>query len=515
MGRLISAIVFGCALLGLALVADARAQSQPADQLTIAFDVSIAPTFLEPAETSGIGTPFVFLYALHDAIAKPLPGNNMAPCLAESWTESADGLVYEFKLRDGLRFHNGDPFTAEDVKFSFHRYRGVSAKLLHERVKAVDTIDPHRVRFVLHTPWPDFLGFYATPATGAGWVVPKKYIEKVGEDGFKKHPVGLGPYRFVRSTPGVELVLEANEQYWRKRPSIKRIVIKGVPDVTTRLAMLKTGEADISYLLIGVEAEAVRADPKLRLTHVIPSAVWWLEFPEQWSKGKSPWQDRRVRLAANLALDKQAINQSERLGFSKLTGSIIPSVMEYALRLDPYPYDPAQARRLLAEAGYPNGFDAGDLTPNPPFTTFGESVGSYLAAVGIRTRVRTMERATFYEAWRSKKLTGLILGVSAAPGNASSRLETFVITTGTYAYGGYPDIDELFRQQANERDRRKREALLHQIQRLMYERVMHAPIFEPATLHGIGPRVEEPAVGLNPLLYFAAPYEDMRLKRTR
>jgi peptide/nickel transport system substrate-binding protein len=515
MRRFPSAIVFSAVLLGIALVGQARAQGQPVDQLTIAFDVSIAPTFLEPAETSGIGTPFVFLYALHDAIAKPMPGNNMTPCLAESWTESADGLVYEFKLREGLRFHNGDPFTAEDVKFSFHRYRGVSAKLLHDRVKSVEIIDPHRVRFVLHSPWPDFLGFYATPATGAGWVVPKKYIEKVGEDGFKKHPVGLGPYRFVRSTPGVELVLEANEQYWRKRPSIKRIVIKGVPDVTTRLAMLKTGEADIGYLMIGVEAEAVRADPKLRLVHVIPSATWWLEFPEQWAKTKSPWQDRRVRLAANLALDKQAINQAERLGFSRLTGSIIPSAMEFALRLDPYPYDPAQARRLLAEAGYPNGFDAGDLTPNPPFTTFGESVGSYLGAVGIRTRVRTMERATFFEAWRSKKLTGVILGVSAAPGNTPGRLETFVITTGTYAYGGYPDIDELFRQQANERDRRKREALLHQIQRLMYERVMHAPIFEPATLHGIGPRVEEPAVGLNPLLYFAAPYEDMRLKRPR
>ena len=513
MGRLTSRFVIALWLLAAALVGESRAQAQPADQLTIAFDVSIAPTFLEPAETSGIGTPFVFLYALHDAITKPLPGNNMAPCLAESWTESADGLVYEFKLREGLRFHNGDPFTADDVKFTFHRYRGVSAKLLHERVKAVEVIDAHHVRFVLHTPWPDFLAFYATPATGAGWVVPKKYVEKVGEDGFKKHPIGLGPYRFVRATPGVELVLEANEQYWRKRPSIKRIVIKGVPDVTTRLAMLKTGEADIGYLMIGVEGEAVRADPKLRLVNVIPSAAWWLDFPEQWAKTKSPWQDRRVRLAANLALDKQAINQSERLGFSRLTGSIIPSVMDYALRLDPYPYDPAQARRLLAEAGYPNGFDAGDLTPNPPFTTFGESVTGYLRAVGIRTRVRTMERATFYEAWRTKKLTGVILGVSAAPGNAPSRLETFVVSTGTYAYGGYPDIDELFRQQAQERDRHKREATLHQIQRLMYDRVMYAPIFEPATLHGIGPRVEEPAVGLNPLLYFAAPYEDMRLKR--
>src|SRR5213594_1414142 len=239
-----------------------NAQGQPEGQLTIAFDASIASSFLDPAETSGLGTPFVFLYALHDALMKPLPGNDMAPCLAESWRESSDGLAYEFKLREGLRFHNGDPFT-----------------------------------------------------------------------------------------------------------------------------------------------------------------------------------------------------------------------------------------------------------PAPPFTSFGEAVANYLTAIGIRSRVRSMERATFFEAWRTKKLTGIIMGASAGLGNAAARLEAFVISSGTYAYGGYPDIDDLFRQQGQERDRRKRETMLHQIQRLMHERVMHAPIFEPATLHGIGPRVEEPAVGLNSLLYFAAPYEEMRLKK--
>jgi peptide/nickel transport system substrate-binding protein len=505
-------VVFASFFLLLATWGEATGQNRPDGELTIAFDASIAPTFLDPAETSGLSTPFVFLYALHDALIKPLPGNNMAPCLAESWKESPDGLVYEFKLREGLRFHNGDPFTAEDVKFSFARYRGVSAKILHERVKAVEIVDSHRVRFVLNSPWPDFLVFYATPATGAAWIVPKKYIEKVGEDGFARHPVGLGPLRFVRMSPGTELVLEANEQYWRKKPSIKRVVIKGVPDRTTRLAMLKTGEADLGYLMVGLEAATVKADPKLRLVHVIPTASWWVEFPEQW-KPKSPWADRRVRLAANLAIDKQGINEAERLGYSRLNGSIIPSIMDFALRIEPYPYDLAQAKRLLAEAGYPNGFDAGDLTPLPPFTTMGEALSNSLAAVGIRTRVRSMERATYMEAWRTKKLQGLILTVTAAQGNAASRIEAFVISSSSYAYGGYPDIDDLFRTQAQERDRKRREAVLHQIQRLMHERVMHAPIFEPATLHGVGPRVEEPAIGLNPLLYFAAPYEDIRLKK--
>src|SRR5262244_967389 len=512
MRDLIGRIAFVLFLILATSGTEVCAQSQPDGQLTIAFDASIAPSFIDPAETPGIATPFSFLYALHDALIKPLPGNDMAPCLAESWRESPDGLSYEFKLREGLRFHNGDPFTADDVKFSFERYRGTASKLLHDRVKSVDVLDPHRVRFTLHKPWPDFLVFYATPATGAAWIVPKKYIEKVGEEGFKRQPIGLGPYRFVRMKPGVELVLEANEQYWRKKPSIKTIAIKGIPDRTTRLAMLKTGEADLAYLMIGVEGATVKADPKLRLAKVIASATWWLEFPEQWSP-KSPWHDRRVRLATALAVNAQMINEAERLGFSRLTGSIIPSVLDYALRIDPYPYDPARAKRLLAEAGYPNGFDAGEFRTTSEFSSFGEAVANSLAAVGIRTRLRPLERATFFEVWKAKKPAGLILAATAALGNAATRVEAFVITGATYAYGGYPDIDDLFLQQARERDRKRREMLLYQIQKLMHDRVMHAPIFEPATLHGVGPRLEEPAVGLNQLLYFAAPYEEMRLRK--
>jgi peptide/nickel transport system substrate-binding protein len=495
------------ALIGV----NVTAASQPAGQLTIAFDTTIAPTYLDPAETTGIAAPFVFLYALHDALLKPLPGNSMTPCLAESWTESADGLVYEFTLRQGLTFHNGDPFTAEDVKFSFLRYKGTSAKLLHDKVKAVEVIDAHHVRFVLHAPWPDFLTFYATPATGAAWIVPKRYLEQVGDDGFKRHPIGLGPYRFIRADPGVELVLEANERYWRKSPSIKRIIFKGVPERPTRLAMLKTGEADLATFMIGDEGATVKGDPKLRLGVIIAAVTWWMEFPEQWDP-ISPWRDRRVRWAANLAIDKQAIIEVERLGFRRPTGSIVPSTLEFALPLEPFPYDPAQARRLLAEAGYPNGFEAGDLTPIPPFFTMGETVGNYLGAVGIRTKMRTMERAAFLSAWREKKLKGLILTGSGAFGNAATRIDTYGVSTGAYAYGGHPDIDALFREQAVERDRTKRETLLHQLQRLMQQRLMHAPIAEPAALHGVGPRVEEPGVGLIPLFAYFGPYEEMRLK---
>ena len=169
----------------------------PAGQITWALHFTLAPTLFEPAETPGLITPFIVLYALHDAMLKPMPGKSMAPSLAESWTMSPDGLVYEFVLRKGVRFHNGEPVTAADVKFSFERYRGISAKVLKDKVAAIDTPDATHVRFRLKQPWPDFMTFYGTPATGAGWIVPRKYVEKMGEEGFKKHPIGAGPYRFV------------------------------------------------------------------------------------------------------------------------------------------------------------------------------------------------------------------------------------------------------------------------------------------------------------------------------
>ena len=170
-----------------------------------------------------------------------------------------------------------------------------------------------------------------------------------------------------------------------------------------------------------------------------------------------------------------------------------------------YPYDPTQAKRLLAEAGYPNGFDAGDLTPLPPFTTMGEAVANDLATVGIRTRVRSMERATFMEAWRSKKLGGVFVTVSAAPGNTPCASSPSSSAAPRTRPAGMPTSTICSSNRRRSATATKREALLHQIQRLMHERVMYGPIFEPATLHGIGPRVEEAAMGLSPQLYFTAP----------
>jgi peptide/nickel transport system substrate-binding protein len=483
----------------------------PDGTMAIGVHVTLVNRWLDPGETEALITPFMVLYHLHDALVKPMPGNINTPSLAESWSLAKDGVTYEFVLRKNAKFHNGDPVTAEDVKFTFERYKGAGAKTLKDKVKEIQTPAPNRVRFVLKDPWPDFMAFYGTSATGAGWIVPKKYVEKVGEDGYRKAPIGAGPFKFVSFNPGIELVLEAYPEYWRKAPQVKRIVMRSITDETTRAAAVKTGEVDLAYLFGGPVAEDLKRSPGIKVVAPLLYGMYWLDFLDQWDP-KSPWHDRRVRLAANLAIDRNAINQSEMLGMGKATGSFVPPEFDFALKIDPPAFDARRAKQLLAEAGYPQGFDGGDLTPLPPYTTLGETVSGMLQAVGIRTRVRTMERATFMSNWHEKKVHGLLIGATGAAGNAAARLEPFFTKTGFYAYGSLPEIDDLFQRQAKEMDRKQREVLLHKIQRTIAEQSLVAPIFQQGFIWGIGPRVAEGGAGLIQGYPYAAPAEDLKLK---
>ena len=484
----------------------------PAGQLTWGIHVSLAPTWFDPAETPGIITPFMVLYALHDGMVKPMPGQPLAPSLAESWTGSEDGAVYEFVPRKDAKFHNGDPVTAEDVKFSFERYRGTSHDLIKNRVAEVETPDPQHVRFKLKAPWPDFLTFYAT-ATGAGWIVPKQYVEKVGDDGFKKAPIGAGPYKFVSFKPGVELVLEAFDQYWRKTPSVERLVFRSIPEETTRLAALQRGEVDIVYSIRGELAEELQRTPGLTLKPVVPPAPFWVYFADQWDP-KSPWHDERVRRAASFALDRQAMNDAITLGYSKITGSVIPYSFEFFWQPPLPTYDPAKAKQLLAEAGHPDGFDAGDFYCDSSYSIVAEAALDNFQAAGFRLRLRPLERAAFVEAYSGKKLKNLILGGSGAFGNAATRLEAFVVKGGAYVYGSYPDLDALYQQQAAELDHKKRAAILDKMQQILAERMVYAPVWQLGFINGVGPRVGQSGFGLIADFAYTAPFEDITIKGT-
>lgn len=482
---------------------------EPAGQMVWGVHVSLAPTWFDPAETPGIITPFMVLYALHDAVAKAMPDNPLTPGLTESWTASPDGLSYLFKVRKGVKFHNGDELAAEDVKFSFERYRGNSAKQIRDRIASVDTPDPQTVVFRLKAPWPDFLTFYTT-ATGAGWVVPKKYVEKVGDDGFKKAPVGAGPYKFVSFTPGVELVLEAFDGYWRKKPTIKRIVLKSIPDEATRLAALKRGEIDIVYSVRGELAEELQKTKGLTLKPSVITSPFWLYFPDQWN-AKSPWADVRVRQAVSHAIDHKGINEALTLGHSRITGSIIPDSFEYYWAPPPPMHDPPRAKKLLADAGYPNGFDAGEYFCDASYANLAEAVLNNLQAVGIRARLRPIERAAFVKGYSEKSYRNLIQGGSGAFGNAATRLESFVAKGGTFVYGSYPDLDDMFQEQAGELDRKSREKLLHAMQKQVHDRVIFAHLWQLGFINGHGPRVKESGLALIPGFPYSAPYEDLAL----
>jgi peptide/nickel transport system substrate-binding protein len=484
----------------------------PQDQLTYAIHVSLAPAWFDPADTLGIITPFMVLYALHDAMVKPMPEKLQAPCLAESWSTSPDNLTHDFVIRDGVRFHNGEPVTAEDVKFSYERYRGAAHELMKSQVDSIEAVDARHVRFKMKKPWPDFLTFYSS-ASGAGWIVPKKYVEKVGDDGFKKAPIGAGPYKFVSFTPGVELVLEAFDGYWRKKPSVKRIVMKVIPDESTRLAALTRGEVDIAYSIRGELADELRKTPGLTLQPVVLQAPNWLYFPEQWDP-KSPWHDVRVRQAANLAIDREGMSKALFLGYCKVTdNAVVPYTFEYYWQPPDAVYDPEKAKKLMEEAGHAAGFDAGLMYCDSSYANMAEVSINNLAAIGIMVKLQPIERAGFFAGYSNKKYArGIIQGASGAFGNAATRMASFVVKDGAYSYGSYPDIDALFPQQAEEHDPKKRAEILDKMQQLVYEKAIYAPIWQLGFLNGTGPRVDHSSFGTIPGFAYTAPFEDITIK---
>jgi peptide/nickel transport system substrate-binding protein len=452
------------------------AGAAPKDQLTYGVHVSLAPSWFDPGEAAGIITPYMLIYALHDAMVKAMPDNKQAPSLAESYTASEDGLVHEFVLRRAS-FHNGEPVTADDVKFSFERYHGASQSLLKQRIAAVETPDSQRVRFRLKEPWPDFLTFYAG-VSGAAWIVPRKYLAQVGDEGFKKAPIGAGPYRFVSFTPGVELVLEAFDGYWRQTPKVQRLVMKVIPDEATRLAALKRGEIDIAYSIRGELAGELEQTAGLGIKAVIVQGVFCVYFVDQWDP-KSPWHDVRVRRAANLAIDCKTINDALTRGYSHVTGNpFVPDMFEFYWQPPAPVYDPDQAKQLLAAAGYPNGFDAGFYNCDSSYSNIAEAVINNWGEVGIRIKMRPMERAAYIKAFAEKQYRNVVQAGPAAFGNAATRLESHAVTGGTFTYGSYPELDELFRRQAGEQDYKRREALLHQMQQIVHERAIYAPIWQ-------------------------------------
>jgi peptide/nickel transport system substrate-binding protein len=485
---------------------------EPKGRLVYAYTTTIPPAWLDPQENPPQVTPYLVQYAVHDALVKHMPGQPLAASLAESYEVAPDFKSATFKLRPGVKFHDGSPVTPEDVKFTFEKYRGASARVLHDKTDSIELVDNRTIRFHFLEPFLDFMILYGSPASGAGWIVPKAYYEKVGADGFKQAPIGAGPYRFVRQQLGVEIELEAVPDYWRKSPSIKTLVLKGVPEDASRAAMLQTGEADMT-IIAGQLIEAIRRDPQV---HFVPtrSAATWIEcMPD---RPDSPLKDMRVRQAVSLAIDRNALNDAEMAGMSPIGGNWIPEEYAGAISRPAPPFDAARTKQLLADAGVSGGFDVNYITPLPPYFSWAERVASQLRAVGIRTNVNQMERGVFYEklAPGPDRLTGFILQFAGAPGDAASRVREYAVCNASFSGLCTDEVDSRMKRYDGSSDEKERQTLLTEIQNYLLDNYLMLPLARNVLLNVAGPRVANTptdVIGAIPQYPFVGPYEDIQL----
>jgi peptide/nickel transport system substrate-binding protein len=449
------------------------------------------------------------LYLFHDALLKPMPEGLRTPGLAESWTISPDSRVYEFKLRKGVKFHNGDEMTAEDVVFTISRYKGGVAKQVKDRIEKVEAVHPYLVRVSFKTPFPNFLEYFITGECTIGWVVPKKYIEKVGEAEYKKNPIGCGPYKFVEYKPDGRIVGEAFENFWRKAPHIKRIEFYVVKETSTRYAMLKNGEVDMATLMIDVFYDRIKKDPNLRLISPESPTRNIVYMASQWDP-KSPWSDPRVRKAASLAIDRQILADVHMPGCGPV-GSVRLTGEPEGVNFPPDPYDPERARKLLAEAGYPKGFHGGTFYPwNGPYWAFCEQIVNYWKAIGITVDSVLLDRAAFLSKRRGGQMKGTTFIEVIGQPTIATRLEYLF---GGGSYGNYPDLLELWEQYNKAFDPKIRKDVIGQIQRLMYDRTMIINLTTFNSPAGFGPKIKGNPFNIQrPYpLWFMAPFEDIEL----
>jgi peptide/nickel transport system substrate-binding protein len=494
--------------------APAQARPGPAGRLVYGWHTTIVPAWLDPLENPPQITPYNFQYALHDALVKHQRGRPFAPSLAESYEIGPDHRSATFRLRAGIIFHDGQPVTPEDVVFTFEAYRGANATVLKAKTAAVEIVDRRTIRFVFNEPFLDFLTLYGSPASGAGWIVPKAYYEKVGPNGFKQHPIGAGPYRFLKQFAGNEIEFEAFEGYWAKSPGVKTIVMRAVPEATTRVAGLQTGELDLANLIPGEVVQTVRRDPRLRVVPV-KSGPGWLETGA-FDRPDSPLKDIRVRQAVSLAIDRQAISDAEMVGLGALEGNWIPDDWPGALARPAPQHNLFRARQLLTEAGYRNGFEVSTLTPQPPFVSWGERIVGQLRAAGIRTQLNTMERAAFYDrlAPGPSRLTGLLLVLSGAPGDAAARIRESAVCNGTFSGLCLPEIDGRMQRYEASADPAERQTLLNEIQTYLLDNYLMIPTVRLAMFNCLGPRIANKAeeiMGAIPQYVYIGPYEEIAL----
>lgn len=478
---------------------------QPEGTLTIG--LSTFPNSLDmplAAERNAINAS----WPLYDSLVWVDEEGNVVPALAEDWEISDDGTEYTFHLREGVTFHNGEPFTADAVVFSWERGSGPEMTYNYhwQQAEAVEKVDDYTVKINTGEPKPLFMRIMALR-----WaIVPPKYIEEVGDEGFAEHPVGTGPFKFVEWAKGDRIVYEANLDYWEEGvPKVKNLIFRPIPESATRVAAIQTGEVDIVQRLTAEEAQSLLGAANVKVIRYPTDRVFYIAFNNLTSGEGQPTEDPLVRQAMNYAVDVDAIIDALFSGYARpSTGFVSPANFGWDETLEPYGYDPDKARELLAEAGYPDGFSMGFACPSGAYINFEqvcEAVQGYLAEVGIETELELMESGQYWDLEANKELPPLFGdGWSETSGEALPRLRG--------ALGGWDakysawydeEIGRLLDEIAVTVDEDKRRDLYVELQHYMHENPPFIYLYEPMTFEAINFRVQN---------YSPRPAEDYFLK---
>ena len=351
---------------------------------------------MDPTRTS-ISASLGLVGPLWDWLTEIDAAGKLTPGLALSWKAGEDGKSWTFKLRPGVKFHDGSEMTAEDVQFTlmegFRRPKAKASRVRQFRkgIKDVQVVDRHTVTVITAKPWPTFPYDMSFQPGIEGIVLPKAYIEKVGWDGFAQKPVGTGPWKFVKHEVGNFIEFEAVKDHWRQSPNFDRLRTVLVKEAATRVAMLKTGQVDVARISLDEVQDVTKAGLKIA-EDPQPTSVRIHLYATYYDKA-GPVKDVRVRQALNLAVNRQEIVDTLLHGKGK-PAAVFPSSpisIGFPADLKPYPYDPAKAKKLLAEAGYPNGFSIKLFAlPTGGFTQYlqlAEIVAGYWEAIGVKTSI--------------------------------------------------------------------------------------------------------------------------------
>lgn len=378
------ALLAGSALaLGLTAHSSAYAASDVVLAVAQAFET------LDPYNTNSTGTQSAGR-AYYEGLYGFDKDLKLVNVLAESHEVSSDGRVYTFKLRQGVKFHDGTDFNADAVKANFDRVINRDNKLARytqfNRIDKTEVVDPYTVKVILKEPFSPFINSVAHPSA---MMISPAALQKYGKD-IAFHPVGTGPFEFVEWKQTDHLKVKKFEGYWRKGyPKVDTLTFKPVPDANTRTAMVQTGEAHFAYPIPFERADAMQADGKVDVIDAPSISVRYVSM----NVLQKPFDDVRVRHAINFAINKEAFGKVVYAGHAQLLEGAVPKAVDFSHVSGAWPYNPAKARELLKEAGYPNGFET-TLWSAYNDSTSAKSVQflqQQLAQVGIKASLEILE----------------------------------------------------------------------------------------------------------------------------